>query len=77
MITHQIRNKNFLIIEKMSENLGEKFTKLQIAVSKAKPDVESVLQKSNKSAARRARKELMSISKLCKELRADITEHIK
>jgi ElaB/YqjD/DUF883 family membrane-anchored ribosome-binding protein len=52
-----------LNIEKLAENYKHFST-----------DVESFLEKGNKSAATRARKALMEISKLCKDVRRQIQE---
>ena len=52
-----------LNIEKLSENYEHFST-----------DVESFLEKGNKAAATRARKALLEVSKLCKDIRKQVQE---
>ena len=58
----------------MNEEIQFKITDLAEYHNHFTADVSLFLEKSNKAAATRARKSLLEISKLCKEIRKDIQE---
>ena len=58
----------------MREEIQFKIKDLEYYVNHFNSDVESFLDKGTKSAATRARKALLEISKLCKDIRKEIQE---
>ena len=58
----------------MKEAIENKINEISENYNHFASDVQTFLEKDNKSAATRARKALLEISKLCKEIRKDIQE---
>lgn len=56
------------------EEINHNINNLKDNFSHFESDVDSFLSKGNKSAATRARKSLLEISKLCKEVRKQIQD---